>query len=217
MPRGHQLQKTITARIARPVSGRLVPGRLVTGRPITAMAATVAALLLSSCASAPLVKTARNPEADFQQYASFTFRTPLGTDRDDGTETLLSQALKRRARDELTALGYRYVDSGADLRVNFFLESREVIEDRPGSGVSVGYGVYHRNIGVWSGYGRDIRQVTEGTLHMDLVDTTGNQLAWEGLAEARIAPDELDFDPADLETAVTRMFQGFPPAGGPAD
>lgn len=192
------------------LQANLKPGSSRSGR--TTVAAAMA-LLLWSCATAPLVQTSRNPEADFAGYASFTFRAPLGTDRDDGTETILSQALKQRARAELTALGYRYVDDGADLRVNFFIESREVIEDRPGSGVSIGYGVYHRHIGVWHDYGRDIRQVTEGTLHLDVVDTAENQLVWEGLGEARIAPDELDFDRADLESAVSRMFRGFPPAG----
>jgi hypothetical protein len=179
------------------------------------MAAAAAALLLASCATAPLVQTSRNPDADFERYVTFTFRTPLGTDRNEGTETILSQTLKHRAHAELTALGYRYVDAGADLRVNFFIESREVLESRPGSGVSIGYGVYHRHVGVWSDYGRDIRQVTEGTLHMDVVDTAENQLVWEGLAEARIGPDELEFDRSDLESAVSRMFQGFPPAGQP--
>jgi hypothetical protein len=97
--------------------------------------------------------------------------------------------------------------------VNFFVETKEVIEGlrRPGFGFS--YGIFHRHYGVWSGYDTDIRQYTEGTLHVDVVDAESNQLAWEGIARSRRADGDFAFEPERVQQAVARVFAGFPPAG----
>ena len=185
----------------RPWSGRL-------------FSAVVLAALLGACASAPRVEVARSPEADFGRYETFTFHRPLGTDRQEGTGTILSQTLRRAARTELESLGYRYVQADADLEVNFFVETREVIEGmRSSPSVSVGYGVFHRRYGVWADYGPDIRQYTEGTLHVDVIDVETNQLAWEGIAQGRRRDGDRAYDPERVENAVGRIFQSFPPAG----
>ena len=44
------------------------------------------------------VSVVRSPEADCSRYASFSFHVPLGTDRTEGTATILSQTLKQTAR-----------------------------------------------------------------------------------------------------------------------
>lgn len=186
-------------------------GRLVTaGRHL----ALTAALLLWGCASGPQVEAIRSPEAEFGRYQTFTFHQPLGTDRQQGAGTILSQVLRRATRAELEALGYRYVQADADLAVNFFVETKEVIEGWRRPDVHVGYGVFHRHYGVWADYGADeIRQYTEGTLHVDVVDVETNQLAWEGVARGRRQSDRLTVDPEKVERAIERLFRTFPPAG----
>lgn len=172
------------------------------------------AALLAGCATGPQVESLRSPEADFGRYRTFTFHRPLGTDRQEGVSTILSQTLRRATRAELEALGYRYVQADADLAVNFFVETREIIEGWRRPGVGFGYGVFHRHYGVWADYGVDeIRQYTEGTLHVDVVDVENNQLAWEGVVRARVSPDRLTADPERVERAIARVFATFPPAG----
>jgi hypothetical protein len=61
-------------------------------------------------------------------FQSFGFHRPLGTDRESGTRTLLSQTLMKTTRMKLEALGYRFDQEGADLIVNFFIETREVVQ-----------------------------------------------------------------------------------------
>jgi hypothetical protein len=164
---------------------------------------------LGACAAIPRVDVARDPQARFDRYDTFTFHQPLGTDREDGTVTILSQALRQAARAELESLGYRYVDGAADLEVNFFVETREVLESRRPS-IGVSYGVFHRNYGVWADYGTDLRQVTEGSLHVDVVDVEREQLVWEAVVRERLVDSGFVFDPEEVEQAVSQAFARFP-------
>lgn len=166
--------------------------------------------LIAGCATAPPVEVARAPGADFTGYETFTFYKPLGTDRQEGTATILSQTLKQAARIELESLGYRYVEAGADLRINFFVETREVVARQPGPEVSFGYGMFHRHYGVWTGYEPARRQYTEGTLHVDVVDAGRDVMVWEGVAESRRPDGQFTFDPERAERAVARVFADFP-------
>lgn len=167
-------------------------------------------LLVVGCVSTPRVDVVRAPGVDFGRYATFGFHQPLGTDRQEGTATILSQTLRQATRTELEALGYRYQPSGADLRINFFVETREVIEGLRRPGVSFGYGIFHRNYGVWSGYDTDVRQYTEGTLHVDVVDAGQDQLVWEAVARARDGDTGFALDPERARAAVARVFADFP-------
>jgi hypothetical protein len=178
------------------------------------------AALLGACATAPRVEVARDPGADFARYATFSFHAPLGTDRPDGTGTILSQALRQASRSELEARGYRYTEQGGDLEVNFFVETREVVQgmNRPGVRVGIGYGGYHSRYGVWTGYGTDrIRQYTEGTLHVDVVDAARRQLIWEGISRERLSEGDFAFELDEARQAVAEILARFPRAAEPLD
>lgn len=167
---------------------------------------------LGGCAAAPRVDVARAPETDFSPYATFNFHEPLGTDREQGTTTILSQNLMQATRAELEARGYRYVEDGADLQVNFFVESKEVVESlRRRPDVSFSYGLFHRHYGVWTGYDREVEQYTEGTLHVDVVDAESNRLVWEGISRARGNDADFAFDPERVRAVVAQVFGNFPP------
>lgn len=176
------------------------------------LAAGLLVAWLAGCAAAPRVEVARAPETDFASYATFNFHEPLGTDREQGATTILSQNLTQAARAELEARGYRYAEDGADLQVNFFVETREVVESlRRSPDVSFSYGLFHRHYGVWTGYDKDVEQFTEGTLHVDVVDGEGNRLVWEGISRARGDPADFAFDPERVRNVVARVFKDFPP------
>ena len=52
----------------------------------------------------------------------------------------------------------------------------------------------------------------EGTLLLDLVDGTRNELVWRGSAQARIDPSRSPQERTELiRTAVRRMLEKFPP------
>jgi hypothetical protein len=172
--------------------------------------AWITVLLLAGCATTPRVEVASDPQADFSRYDTFTFQSPLGTDRQEGVSTLLSQTLKETARAELTRRGYRYVEGDADLKVNFFVETREVVEGLRRPGIGFSYGIFHRHYGVWADYETDVRQYTEGTLHVDVIDTARNQLVWEGVARRRLEDRDFVFEPEAVRSGVRRVFERFP-------
>ncbi len=171
-------------------------------------------LLLGACAATPRVSVIQDPGADFSQFASFSFAAQLGTDRDTGAEkftrTLLSRTLMNAARTELEALGYVFDPDSPDLELNFFVENREVIQDRRGPSYSVGYGYYHRHYGVWTDYQTDIRQYTESTLHVDVVDVEKNQLILEGISVERLSGHDLAFEPDNVVASLAQIFSDFP-------
>ncbi len=171
-------------------------------------------LLLGACAATPQVSVIRDPGADFSRFASFGFRAPLGTDRDTGAEkstrTLLSRTLMNAARTELESLGYVFDADSPDLELNFFVENREVIQGRRGPSYSVGYGYYHRHYGVWTDYQTDIRQYTESTLHVDVIDVEKNQLLQEGISVERLSGHDLAFEPDNVVASLAQIFADFP-------
>jgi hypothetical protein len=172
----------------------------------------LAVAALAGCAALPRVDVARDPQADFSTYRTFAFHDPLGTDRSDGTRTVLSQTLKQATRNGLEALGYRFVEAGdADLEVNFFVETREVIEGLRRPDLAMRYSYFHRHYGVWSDYGTtEIRQYTEGTLHVDVVDAARRQLVWEGLARGRLSEADFTVRSEEVTAAVRSVFARFP-------
>jgi hypothetical protein len=166
--------------------------------------------LLNGCVSEPRVAVISDPGADIGAFETFAFHAALGTDREDGPRTLLSRALMNATQRELESLGYRLQEEGADLTINFFVETREVIRGRSGPSVAVGYGWYHRHYGVWTDYETDIRQHTESTLHVDVVDTAREQLVWEGISIERLKEHDLAFESENVASSVARIFADFP-------
>ena len=172
------------------------------------------ALLVGACASTPRVDVARDPEADFSRYTTFSFHTPLGTDRDSGTRTVLSQQLQNLTRAELESRGDRYVVADADLELDFFVETRERIESVPDPRMGMHYGYWRYPWSVWSGYEPErIRQYTIGTLHVDVVDVARKQLIWEAIAEGRVRSD-FSYEQDDVRKAIAEMFEAFPARSG---
>lgn len=173
-------------------------------------AGSLSLFLLSGCVSEPRVAVISDPAADISGFETFGFLGALGTDREDGTRTLLSRTLINATTRVLESLGYRFKEGGADLTINFFVETREVIQGRSGPSVAVRYGWYHRHYGVWTDYETDIRQHTESTLHVDVVDTGREQLVWEGISIERLKEHDLAFESENVESSVARIFAGFP-------
>lgn len=172
--------------------------------------AAVASGLVAACAATPRISIVSDPAADFSAFQTFAFHEPLGTDRPDGTGTVLSQRLKQAARRELESLGYTYDAAHPDLRLNFFIESREVIQGRREPAVMFGYGVYHHPYGVWTAYDTDIRQYTESTLHVDVIDAERNQLVWEAISTERLSEHDLTYEMEGAVASMAEIFADFP-------
>ena len=164
-------------------------------------------MIAAACASGPKLYVNENPAASFANYRTYGFSESLGTDRAE-YNSMLSQYLTDAVGRELNARGYEQSDE-PDLRVNFFVNTKEKIRatQTPTAG---GYYGYRRGSYVgWDGYETRVSQFTEGTLTIDMVDAEVNQLVWEANAVGRVTEKDRENLKAAVDEAVTAIFSKF--------
>ena len=172
----------------------------------------LALFMLASCASGPTIRSSMDESVDFNRFRTFDFLVPLGTDR-EGFQTLISQQLVSSAERELLARGLTRTATNPDLLINFSanLDQRLRITQSPGT--SAGSLNRHRRgfYNTWPSYQQtDIRQYTQGTLGIDVIDAARRQLIWEGIAVDRVTQSTTDNIGPVLDAAVVEIFRDFP-------
>ena len=161
--------------------------------------ASALALMLTGCASGPTITVNSAPGTDLSSFKTFNFMQPLGTDRSNGARTTMSTMLMNSVRRELTSRGLRQSDS-PDLLVDFFVTTEDRIDVRT---TSSGMHSMHRShwsrgcCSTWPTYQTTVRQYTEGTLLIDLIDLGNNAMVAEGAAQSRIRSNEVTQQQSD--------------------
>jgi hypothetical protein len=172
--------------------------------------AALIGLVLSGCASVPMVQTEHDPAVDFSRYSTYAWReTPSG-----GT-ALAMQRIVTRIDEQLQSRGWRLVPADdADIAVAAHIATHEehqldTFYDGP---MWNGWGWY----GPWAwgppmAYQRNrVTSYTVGTLVVDMFDARTKRAVWSGTAEDTIPGTPAKIN-ADIDAAVTKMFAGFPP------
>ncbi len=182
----------------------------------TRLLSTSAAVVLAACATTPSIYSSQKPNVDFSSYETYGYVANLGTDRLDAPTSLLSQYLRSAVDREMQALGYEYVTEDPDLLINFFVETRERIESRPGPppGPYLGFGYFSFRRGLYTGWHAyeevEVSQYTEGTLNIDIADARQRELVWEGVAIGRVTRAARRDVQAAVDSAVPLIFAEFP-------
>ncbi|SNY57325.1 protein of unknown function [Arsukibacterium tuosuense] len=182
------------------------------------LTAAIIALALTACSSGPKVRSDQAPNINFSQYQTFSFVSELATDR-AGYTTLVTQHFKDAISAELTARGYRYVESDPQLLVNFNSNVANRSDTRSIPTTSYHYGYYHYRRGiVYAGfpvYSNDVSTVhyKVGTVNIDIVDASERQLIWEGIAEGTLKQKDLEQPREAAARTVALIFEQFPLSG----
>lgn len=184
-------------------------------RTLTAMLAALA-VLITGCAAnrAPNTRVDYDKKADFSVYRTFGFPKETGTDR-GGYSTLVTSYFKSSITTAMEARGYKYSEERPDLLVNFFMNTRERTELRPGtSSMSPAFGYYGYRRGLydaWPMYDDD-RTVTYkiGTVNVDIVDAEKKQLIWEGVSEGRMSDEAMANPKVTVNAVVTELMRQYP-------
>ncbi len=176
------------------------------------LAAVAIALLLAACASVngPAVRTAVDPGADFSKVRTYSW---IG--KPDAGSPLMQQRIVEGIDTRLQAAGWRRLDSNGDVHIDAHVTSDE--RELPGSRASgTGY------IG-WGGFGPPAPNSPPGgpgagsievcTLMVDIYNGATRREMWRGSASATLRSDPERMD-ARLQSALDRMFTGFPPGNG---
>jgi Domain of unknown function (DUF4136) len=152
-------------------------------RTVTRLGILVASgLLLVSCATTYDIRSQAAQNVNLASYHTYAFMAKPGTDK-DGYKSLTTQSLERAVNREMYARGYAPAAVGTepDLVINFNIKEKDKVQgDGPGVGYGWGYG-YGPRWGYGYGAGLDdyyngIQTVTEGSLVIDLVDRTRNEV-----------------------------------------
>jgi hypothetical protein len=175
--------------------------------------ALCAAVMLAGCAAnrGPSTRIDYDRAVDFSVYRTFGFPKETGTDR-GGYSTLVTSYFKNAITTAMEARGYKYAPENPDLLVNFFMNTRERTELRPGIDPSMGY--YGYRYGLYSPWPRydDDRTVTYkiGTINVDVVDAEKKQLVWEGVSEGRVTEEMMANPKVTVNAVVTELMRQYP-------
>lgn len=183
-------------------------------------------LLLAGCGSSggPSVATDFDPKADFTRYHTFSYRSGrimLQGDIPDSNNTLLDNRIRDAVTDALEAKGLRPDSANPDLVVTYIAgaHNRQEIQDLGPEIGAYGFGPrwygpgYYGGGGWWGpSYERFwVRNYTQGTLIVDLIDAHTHQLAWRAYVSGEVHGKP---DAKQVRKVVDRVFRDYPPKPG---
>jgi uncharacterized protein DUF4136 len=179
----------------------------------------ICVLLLAGCATGPQITSEADPEADFGSYRTFGFYAPLALEK-EGYATPTTDRIKAATRAQLESRGYVYTPEQPDLWVNLnaYMQKRTDVTSFPTVDYNYYYSYRARSYFAVPFWHDDIhvRQYTEGTLNVDLVDRRKNRLVWEGIAVGRIAKLKPEERAARIDSTVADIFARYPYRAGSA-
>lgn len=165
-------------------------------------------LALASCTDTPDIKTDYDQTVDYGKYHQYSW---VYTGVPQGMNPLMFDRVRASIDRSLAARGFQQVERG-DFAVAFTLGRRDRVEVTDFGP----YGPYYRG---WGGMGWgpgyrdvDVRNVTDGTLVIDLYDVGTKKPIWHGVATQEVDPSRLD--PAKIDAAIDAVIAKFPPQPG---
>ena len=172
--------------------------------------ALVLAGSLGAC-SGMKITTDYNPEAapNFSAYQTYAW-LPQPIRQDSRVYNAITESRVRQAVDNsLSTGGYRKLASGTP---DFLVAWQAAIEGKVDVTMVNGYyGYGYRRWGAW-GAEPTVTEYDEGTLILDVIDGESRELAWRGVAQAKISrnsnPDQRG---RKINEAVSKILANFPP------
>jgi hypothetical protein len=179
------------------------------------VAALAAALLTVACSSTR-VQTDYDHGADFAQYSTFAWYS--STDKDPRPTTGPNQIVDGRIRQAIAqnilAKGLtQTAPDKADLLVTYYTSlSSQLRMHHTGWGYGWGHGPYWRfGYGYWPGWSHTgVYTYHEGTIIVDIVDRTKQQLVWRGVVTSVL--NRKSSSEEKIDQSMIRVLSEFPPA-----
>ncbi len=156
----------------------------------------IMSLALWGCSSIS-VNSDYDASTNFAALQTFSWVEELEEAPEDARQgnSLVTARIEEAVVRSLSAKGYRRVD----------------VNTSPSMGVSYGRRGHYGGMGV-SASTADVREYTEGTLMIDIVDPGANQLIWRGTGQSRISESKTPEERTEnINEAVEKILAQFPP------
>ncbi len=167
----------------------------------------IASLVFSSCNTVK-VTTDYDKSVDFTKYKTFSFYNLKVT---ENVSQLNQQRIVNSVKNELVKKGFVQKDTAPDILVN----TTAILEDKKSvSANTYGYGGYYRPYGWGGGMGSttsfNVYEYKNGSLIIDLIDASNQNLIWQGTGNKEIDSPSKNPD-VDIANAVAKILYTFPP------
>lgn len=172
--------------------------------PRMALLFVALAVLMTGCASN--VVTDYDAGASYDSYQTWAF----GPSDDNRYTTLDSSRVEAAVSRALEAKALTRTDAGsADLLVSYQIDDVERLDT---SGFSYGLGFGRGNFGWGLSTAPPVREVQEGQLIIDLVDTSTDKVVWRGTSKRYLNQNQSPETRQKLiNEVVADMFSRYPP------
>jgi hypothetical protein len=165
-------------------------------------------IIVTSC-STVRVASDYDKSVDFADYKTYAFYKP-GIDKADISD-LDKKRILRAIDAEMSAKGFTKSESPAVL-VSIFTKAKERIDVYQNNwGVGNFWGAWGGPWGWGGAYGNTVSRRTDGTLYIDLIDTTKKQLIWQGQGTAPLVFGDIDKREARINEIVREIMMVYPP------
>ena len=188
-------------------------------RTLTLLLSACLAILLAACNTTPSFEadTDYDREFDFTEVTKINIQRPR---RGESTASLLVSDMQINRIDdalaaELTSRGYELVPDAdqADLLLSWHLVTQEKMDVRAYDSMSY-YNCWRCGPPVSD---ISVREYTQGTLIVDLIDPSRYKSVWRGIVQSRMHPNASEQESANRRKEAARaIFSGFPPGAAPA-
>ncbi len=173
------------------------------------------AVLLAGCGGLQ-VQTDYDPEADFAGWETYRWaeRTDEGRQDPRVYNDITASRVKLAVNRALEAKGYREVSSGsADFVVAWHgAIDEQVSVNTVNTYYGYGWGWYGPGVGTSQTY---VNTWNEGTLVIDIVDVSANQLVWRGMGTDTLGGEKSPEETQRLlDQATAKIMADFPPGAG---
>lgn len=168
------------------------------------------AALAGACASAPpKPQSMLDPQANFGAYRTFAL-PEVGGGAQGQTVSIVDGYVRTAIANEMKGKGYVEAAPGekADLRVEYEAAKAEKLKNNPFR-IGVGVGGYGSHGGGSVGVGSpSVKNVTEGSLVIHVIDTARSAESWRSGVTREIGKGNVQQQTVD--TAVAEAFEDFP-------
>ena len=177
------------------------------------------AAVITGCGGGGKIRADYDPSADFSQYKTYNFFADAGPE-ETNYQSFFSQYMIAAISREMEARGYTKSDD-PDLLVNFNARLQDKTDVRTTPAPTMGMGYYGYRGGFydpWGGYGyateTHVRQYTEGTFNIDLVDARRKKLVWEAVGVGKVTDELLENLEQKVNEGVPEFFATYPFVAG---